>query len=161
MNFERFFIEASTLWEPCLSKTACMKNITQFPSPASAASDDIVVLACQHQMHFDPSPLMRLFAERDVREAEEIVCRLLEDIAMRLDRLQQALAAHEFDLMGKPAERIGAVAEQIGLTEVAVSAGHVFTCLVQQDGIALDATMARLERGFDLAVTEVWNFRDL
>ncbi|MFT7108130.1 MAG: hypothetical protein ACJAVT_002663, partial [Yoonia sp.] len=27
-------------------------------------------------------------------------------------------------------------------------------------GVAIEATMVRLERGFDVAVTEIWNFRD-
>ena len=93
--------------------------------------------------------------------AEEIVCRMLEDIAMRLDMLQRGLAAHEFSKMERPAMRIGVVADHIGLTEVSIAAGHVCACLAQEDAIALDATMARLERGFDMAVTEVWNFRDL
>lgn len=105
--------------------------------------------------------MIRLFAERETHDAEEIVCRMLEDIAMRLDMLQRALAAHEFATMERPALRVGVVADQIGLTEVSIAAGHVCACLAQQDGIALDATMARLERGFDIAVTEVWNFRDL
>jgi len=86
---------------------------------------------------------------------------MLEDIAMRLDMLQCALEAQDFSRMERPALRIGVVADHIGLTEVSIAAGHVRGCLAQQDAIALDATMARLERGFDVAVTEVWNFRDL
>ena len=119
------------------------------------------MLNCQHQMFFDPSPLVRLFAERDAEEAEEIVCRMLEDIAMRLDMLQRARAAQSFSTMQRPAVRIGTVADHIGLMEVSVAAGHVCACVAQKDWIALDATMARLERGFDIAVTEVWSFREL
>lgn len=96
-----------------------------------------------------------------MHDAEEIVCRMLEDIAMRLDMLQRAMAEHTFDTMERPARRIGAIADQMGLTEVAVAVGHVLNCLAQEDGIGLDATMARLERGFDVAVSEVWEFRDL
>ncbi|MEJ8562816.1 hypothetical protein QTO30_17410 [Yoonia sp. GPGPB17] len=138
-----------------------MENITRFPAPASDASKDVVALSCHHQMHFDPVPLSRLFAERDMHEAEEIVCRMLEDIAMRLDMLQRAMAEQTFTTMERPARRIAAVADQLGLTEVAIAVGHVLTCLAQEDGIALDATMARLERSFDVAVSEVWEFRDL
>jgi hypothetical protein len=63
--------------------------------------------------------------------------------------------------MHKPARRVGLVAGRLGLVEVATAAGHVRICLKQADGAAIEATMARLERGFDLAVSEVWNFRDL
>ena len=96
-----------------------------------------------------------------MHEAEEIVCRMLEDIAMRLDMLQGAKAEQTFSTMERPARRIAAIADQMGLTEVAVAGGHVLTCLAQRDGTGLDATMARLERGFDVAVSEVWEFRDL
>ena len=161
MNFERFFKSASTLWEPCRRKTTPMKNVTQFPVPVSTASVDVVVLSCRNQMHFDPAPLVRLFAERGPEKAEEVVCRMLEDIALRLDMLQRGLAGLDFSTMRKPAHRISLVADQIGLTEVKTAAGHVGTSLVQNDSVALEAVMARLERGFDVAVTEIWNFRDL
>ena len=66
-------------------------------------------------MHFDPAPLSRLFAQRDLHEAEEILCRMLEDIAMRLDMLQRALSEHAFKEMERPARRIATVAEQLAL----------------------------------------------
>jgi hypothetical protein len=137
-----------------------MENITAFPTPDSHAASDVVVLNCHNQLFFDPSPLVRLFAERDAADAEEIVCRMLEDLAMRLDMLQRARARQAFAKMQRPAVRIGVVADHIGLTEVSVAAGHVCACVGQKDWVALDATMARLERGFDMAVSEVWNFRD-
>lgn len=138
-----------------------MTNVTQFPSPVSVGSFAVVVLSCARQPHFDPAPLIRLFELQDFHEAEEILCRTLEDIALRLDLLQRGLAAHDFQKMLQPVQRIVFVADQIGLVEVGVAATHVCTCLKQQDGIGLDATMARLERNFDIAVNEVWNFRDL
>ncbi|MFQ1699356.1 hypothetical protein ACJ5NV_02060 [Loktanella agnita] len=138
-----------------------MDIITPSLAPVAVEADlDVVLLRCTDQLHFDPTPLCRLFAEKDSVEAEEQLCRILEDIAMRLDMLQQNMSRCTFDRMLKPARRIGTIADQIGLTEVAISAGHVVACLKQADGIALAATMARLERAFDVAVSEVWNFRD-
>lgn len=122
--------------------------------------NDVVVLRCPDLLLFDPVPLNRLFAEKDAAEAEDMVCRILEDIARRLDALQQGLEANDFATMLKPARRIGLIADQIGLTEVSVAAYHVVTCIFQGDGVALEATIARLERSFDVAVSEVWNFRD-
>lgn len=90
-----------------------------------------------------------------------MICRILEDIARRLDTLQQGLEDCDFASMQKPARRIGLIADQIGLTEVSVAACHVVNCINQADGVALEATIARLERGFDVAVSEIWNFRDL
>jgi hypothetical protein len=138
-----------------------MKNITQFPRAARNTPSDVVVLNCPQQLYFDPAPLQQLFGQRELHVAEEVVCRMLEDIALRLDMLQRGLAARDFELMHKPAKRIVLVAKQLGLVEVAMTADHVRTCLTQADGVAIEATMARLERGFDVAVSEIWNFRDL
>ena len=138
-----------------------MTNVTPLPPPVSVAPSDVVVLPCALQMDFDMSPIARLFAEREMHEAENIVCRMLEDIALRLDMLQSGMAEQAFATMHRPAQRIGVIADQIGLLEVATAAGHVRTCLSQNDGIALEATVARLERSFDVAVSEVWNFRKL
>lgn len=137
-----------------------MTNITHLNAHVAEPDHDIVVLRCPDQLQFDPAPINRLFAQKTTAEAEEVVCRVLEDIAMRLDMMQTELRQSSFAAMLKPARRISLIAEQIGLTEVATAADHVANCLQQRDGIALEATMARLERGFDVAVSEVWNFRE-
>lgn len=138
-----------------------MKTISLFPSPVCASSPDAVMLNCPQHLQFDPAPLQHLFAQKDLHIAEEVVCRMLEDVALRLDMMQRSLAAHDFPQMRQPAKRVGLVAKQLGLVEVATASEHVRACLDQTDGVAIEATMARLERGFDVAVTEVWNFRDL
>ena len=52
------------------------------------------------------------------------------------------------------------MAAQIGLLDVSQSAAGVADASQGRDGVALSATLARLERAFDLAVTEIWQFRD-
>ena len=138
-----------------------MKNITPFPAVTRQPSPDVITLSCTQSLQFDPEPLQRLFAAKEFHVAEEVVCRMLEDIALRLDMLQRGLASTTFEQMHRPARRIGFVARELGLTEVVAAAEHVRTCLDQADGVAVGATMARLERGFDVAVSEIWNFRDL
>lgn len=138
-----------------------MNNVTLFPTRHSAPTSDTVMPYKGSYDFFDPSPMVRLFCERDTSEAEQIVCRMLEDIALRLDMLQDARNSYAFEKMDRPAARIAVVADQIGLREVSIAAGHLRKIVAQQDDIALDAILARLERGFDIAVSEVWNFRDL
>ncbi|WP_394180371.1 hypothetical protein [Yoonia maritima] len=136
-----------------------MENNTSHFAVRQAPYDDIVILCCVDKLQFDPAPLNRLFATKPVAEAEDIVSRVLEELAAHLEVLQQGLASQNFATMLKPCRKIRLIADQIGLTEMAVTAGHIQTCLKQADGIALEATMARLERAFDFAVSEVWNFR--
>lgn len=141
---------------------AFMSHVSQFP-PHSRS-----YLRCtaggdgqrENQMHFDPAPVRRIYAHKDRPAAEDLICRCLEDIAHCLDELQAGLGGSRFDRMVRPARRIALIAQHLGLCEVAVSARHVRNCLHQNDGIAIEATLARLERGFDLAVNAVWSLRD-
>lgn len=118
-------------------------------------------LSCPEQLHFDRTPLHQLFAEKTEQEAEDIICRMLEDIASQLDTMLTAMRKDVFPDVRRPAKRVELVADQLGLTEVAIAASHVGTCVKQGDGVALEATMARLGRGFDTAVSEIWSFRHL
>ncbi|MCG3269423.1 hypothetical protein [Yoonia sp. I 8.24] len=136
-----------------------MKNKHQTLVPTVDADIDVITLRCPDRLQFDAIPLQRLFAAKSESEAEAIVCRVLEDLALRLDVLQKGLASQNLAMMLKPCRKIRLIAEQIGLTEIAITADHVQICLRQADLTALAATMARLERGFDAAVSEVWNFR--
>lgn len=128
------------------------------PQPLSSAS--IAVLRCDDPFEMNPTPLAQLFAEMPADEAEDIVCRVLEDIAARLDSLHIYRIAGGFDDILKPARRIAAVARQIGLKSVAVAAEHVACASEQKNGVAIGATSARLERAFDAAVSQVWNYQN-
>lgn len=138
------------------------QNHTQFAAstapikPAAA----VTFLLCKDLVTFDRDPICDILATKGVLTGEAIICRALEDIAMRLDTLQEAVCAHAFEDVEKPAKRIRQVAAQLGLTDVTGSAMHVANTAHQRDGVALSATMARLERAFDIAISEVWRFRD-
>ena len=138
------------------------QNHTLFADPTAPVRPlpSVAVLHCRQVAQLDPDPVDHIFSVKGQAAAEEIICRVLEDIAYRLDALQVAMAAHKFEEIATPARRIVQVAGQIGLTDVSLAAGHVALAAMQADGVALSATMARLERGFDMAVTEIWNFRD-
>ncbi len=138
-----------------------MEHIIQLETAAPSRPSDVIALRCPYGTNFDPLPLQTLTQNHGEVETEVIICGVLEDIATRLDLLQSELAQSGFDKMIQPARRIGQIGDQIGLTEVSIAARHVATCLEQADGVALEATVARLERAFDIAVSDVWNFRDM
>ncbi len=140
-----------------------MSNVTYLSRPLAdpIMKGSFVDLACDVRSYFDPGPIKKLYGRMTPHEADDLICRFLEDMARRLDQLQRGLAAHDAMMMARPARRIALMAQLMGLIEVATSARHVRVCLSQTDGIALEATVARLERGFDMAVNEVWNLREL
>lgn len=138
------------------------QNHTQFAALSApiypAAS--VTFLRCKDTVVLDRDPVFEILATRGEFTGEAIICRALEDIAQRLDALQDAVRAHTFEAVEKPAKRVRHVGAQLGLTEVICSAEHVGTAAHQRDGVALNATMARLERAFDIAISEVWRYRD-
>ena len=121
----------------------------------------VTVLDCKGRLGLDPAPLALISTARGEGAAEQTACRALEDLATRLADMQDARWRSGFGDLPPPAQRFAAIAEQIGLTELAQAARHVATAASQADGVALEATMQRLERAFDLAVTHIWNYRAL
>lgn len=128
-------------------------------APPARPPAAIAVLRCRDEFHMDPAPLKTLFTALPDHEAENIVCRALEDIAQRLDALQAARTKGSLADIALPAKRISAVADQIGLTEVSLVASHAAKAAQSSCTVALGATMARLERAFDAAVSQIWDFR--
>lgn len=137
-----------------------MENVTQFPV-AAAPPCEVVALCCPQNISFDAEPLRALFVHRDQHLAEEMICRILEHIAARLDQLQQWRDFDDLESLVRVAKRIDLMGRQLGLTEVANAALHVAHCLDNKDPIAFEATRARLERAFDTAVSHVWDVRGL
>lgn len=134
-----------------------------YQSPSLAFAPDqstrIAVLRCRDDFAIDPAQVLAIFACQAEHEAESTICRALEDVAARLDRVQLARTCGTFDQISGPAKRIASVAGGLGLTEVVKAAGHVAITADSGCPVALGATMSRLERAFDAAVSEIWEYR--
>ena len=119
----------------------------------------VSVLQRAGHLQLDPMTLTEIYAKMGEEAAENTVCRTLEDLALRLGHLMDLRATCQFNDMVRPAKSMAVAADQVGLTEVARAARHVATCAVQGDGIALEAVLSRLERAYDLAISDIWDFR--
>lgn len=137
-------------------------NHTQFAALSAPlrAPHSVTYLRCKDLVVLDRDPIHKILIAKGEVMGEAIICRALEDIAYRLDALQDAVRAHVFDNVAKPAKRMAQVGAQLGLIDVVTSARHVATAAEQNDGVALSATMARMERAFDIAISEVWRYKD-
>lgn len=138
-----------------------MKHDLQFAPPLVEMTAPVQFLKQPCELQLDPTPLADIYANKGEVAASETVCRALEDMAERLNRLVLSHARAENSELVGPASRIAAIADQIGLVEVAKSARSVATTADHNDTIALDATLSRLERSFDTAINQVWSFHDL
>ncbi len=160
-KFEAQNARGSTFWEGASHITVrMMKNVLCTPDFAPIAFP-VTVLECQSRLIIDRALLAELFARMDRMEAEGTMCRVLEHLAELINDLQPARLRAAFADIAGPVNRIGTIADQMGLREVAIAAWHVSAAAAQSDGIAMEATMARLERALDAAVTQVWNYHKL
>lgn len=119
----------------------------------------VTVLQFKGRLRLDPDPLADIYASQGEDVAEDMVCRTLADLANRITDIQTLHERSAFAELPLPARRIAAIAGQIGLTEVSIAAAHLGNAAAQNNGIAIEATLSRLERCFDLAMTEVWSFQ--
>ena len=138
-----------------------MKHDLQFAPPLPDVAAKVHVLQHHCDLQLDPAPLADIYASKGEIAASETVCRALEDMAERLNRLVLSHARAENCELVAPASRIAAIADQVGLIDVAKSARSVAACAEQNNAVALDATLCRLERCFDIAINQVWSFQDL
>ena len=92
----------------------------------------------------DQDRLSALYLQLGQANAEDVVCRAMEELALRLsncDRLYRDLALDE---LRKGVRSLIAIADQIGMSDVSAVAGHVTACIDNEDATALASTFARL-----------------
>lgn len=119
------------------------------------------VLAPNDAVHLDQKQLANLYVKMGPTQAEEVVCRAMEELARRLSNLEALNAKGQFENVSKAARRLVGIAEQIGLVDLANVARHVESCFLRPDRVAQFAVLNRLYRVADASLTEVWQGHDL
>lgn len=109
----------------------------------------------------DPDRLGALYHQLGEAGAEDVVCRALEELAMRLGQCERLYRAERWDELRKNSRSLIAIAEQIGMAGLARVAADVTRCLDQGDGTALAATLARLIRVGERSLTAIWDLQDI
>ncbi|WP_138936509.1 hypothetical protein [Roseovarius arcticus] len=105
--------------------------------------------------------LEELFAQLGEASAEDVVCRALEELALRLSHTERCHREGRLADMRKSARSLVAIADQIGMQLLARVAADVTVCVDSQDMVAVAATLSRLLRIGDSSLSEVWEMQDL
>lgn len=124
-----------------------MKQITQIKP--------IEIVAVDHDR------LKALYAQLGEASAEDVVCRAMEELAMRLSNCERLYRTSSWVELRKSVRSLIAIADQIGMSAVSSVAGYVTDCIDQQDNIALAATINRLLRIGDGSLTAIWDVPDI
>ena len=123
--------------------------------------EQISTLMPLEPIRLDPDRLSELYCQLGEAAAEDVICRAIEELAVRLTYCNRLWRLNETDELRKSARSLIAIAEQIGMTTLARVAGDVTQAIDAQDSIAEAAILSRLIRIGERSLTAVWDLQDL
>ena len=119
------------------------------------------MLKQEEVVRLDPDRVEELYARLGEAGAEDVVCRALEELAVRLAHTERCHREGRVQDMGKSARGLVAIADQIGMHMLARVAGDVAHCARGQDMVAIAATLSRLMRIGERSLSDVWDAQDV
>ena len=122
---------------------------------------EVTVLAQNETVRVDSEKLEGLYRQLGDINAEDIVCRAMEELAVRLAQVERCYRQGRSEEMHKSARLIVAIGEQIGMYVLARVARDLIACIDIDDEIALAAVLARLIRIGERSLAEIWDLQDL
>ena len=123
--------------------------------------EHVTLLKQREIIQLDANRLEELFVQLGETNAEDVVCRALEELAARLSHTERCYRENRFDDMRKSARSLIAISEQIGMQKLAEVARDVTRCIDIDDETAISATLARLLRIGEGSLSEIWDLQDL
>ena len=109
------------------------------------------------QVRLDQNCLATLYAQLGEAGAEDVVCRALEELALRLGQCETLYREAEWTRLRKNTRSLIAIGDQVGMSALSRIASDVTRCIDQGDGTAVAATLARLIRVGERSLTAVWD----
>lgn len=123
--------------------------------------EQITILRQDECVMLDHTRLGELYDRLGPHGAEDVVCRAIEELALRLGQLETCHRANDLAGMRKGARVLAAIAEQIGMHTLARVGRDLAGCADAGDDVALAAVLARLIRTGERSLTAVWDPRDM
>ena len=122
---------------------------------------NVEMLAQNEAVRLDSEKLEALYNQLGDVSAEDVVCRAMEELALRLSQTERQFRSGDRDEMRKSARSIAAISEQIGMGALAKVASDLRRCAESGDYVAQAAVLARLIRVGERSLTEIWELQDL
>jgi hypothetical protein len=118
------------------------------------------MLKQRESVRLDADRIEALYLQLGETSAEDVVCRALEELALRLGHAERYYRSARLDDMRKSSRSLIAISEQIGMPLLARVAEDVTLCIDTGDGNALAATFTRLLRIAECSLCEIWEMQD-
>ncbi|WP_170588203.1 hypothetical protein [Ruegeria arenilitoris] len=123
--------------------------------------DKIVTLEQKESVSLDPDRLNGLYRQLGDTNAVDVLCRTVEELAVRLSNCERLWRQRDWAGLRKCAKSLVAISEQVGMTALARVAGDVARTVDAGDAVATGATLSRLIRVGERSLTAVWDQQDL
>ncbi|MBR9764249.1 MAG: hypothetical protein GYB53_12160 [Rhodobacteraceae bacterium] len=123
--------------------------------------DQILVLTREEPVRLDADRLRDLYMRLGDVGAEDVVCRAMEEIAVRLAHTERLYRQDRLVEMRKSARSLVAISDQVGMAALASVAEDVTRCIDGCDPVALAATLSRLLRVGERSLTAIWDLQDV
>lgn len=123
--------------------------------------DQVLKIRLKETVHVDQDRLAALYAELGDAGAEDVVCRAMEELALRLSHCSRLHAATNMSDLRKCARSLIAIGDQIGMHALTRVAADVINAVDVGDGPATAATLARLLRIGEQSLTAIWDLQDI
>ncbi|MEX0369293.1 MAG: hypothetical protein AB3N09_01590 [Tateyamaria sp.] len=125
---------------------------------------DVLSTVTQIQLHesvqVNQDRLDALYGEMDPISAEDVVCRAMEELALRMAHCDRLFRKGEHEDLRRSAKSLIAIADQVGMDVLARVARDVVTCVEAGDETAMAATLGRLLRTGEGSLTAIWDLQD-
>jgi hypothetical protein len=118
---------------------------------------EVIRLYHAEDVRFEETQLRLLVANLGDARADKVMGRALDEIAVRLARIEAAYSSGALDRVGKGARGLAAIASQTGLASVREAAWAVAELSTSRDSTALAACVARLMRVGQASLVTVWD----
>lgn len=123
--------------------------------------EKIITLEQKESVCLDPDRLGNLYNQLGNTNALDVLCRTIEELALRLSNCERFWRKRDWAGLRKCAKSLVAIADQIGMTLLARVAGDVAQAVDSGDAVATGATLGRLIRVGERSLTAVWDQQDL
>ncbi|MGB3246947.1 MAG: hypothetical protein WBB25_20615 [Sulfitobacter sp.] len=112
------------------------------------------------QVDVDQECLGTLYSQLGSSGAENVVCRALEELALRLSHCDRLYRAQDRKELRKETRSLIAISDQVGMLMLSKVAADVTRCIDADDTNALAATLSRLLRIGERSLTAIWDVGD-
>jgi hypothetical protein len=121
---------------------------------------DVVKIRLAEQIQLDQVRLDALYAQLGAAGAETVVCRAMEELAVRMTECETLWRANSVIQLRKHTRSLIAISDQIGMHLLAQVARDVTDSLDAKDSVAIAATLSRMLRIGERSLSAIWAMED-